>query len=220
MTHPITKSRGRPKKLAVGAADTRSRLLAEARRAFAEHGFAGISLRDLGRRVGLSNAALLHHFPTKERLYGAVLATIELELNQLLDQAAPFDALSSPDQQLRQAASSLFEWTRLNSDANRLLIREMLDSRATQAKRLYLVGPIERLLALIEDADQNNDPTAASFALLQFLSSLGYLSAARPILTRLALAPNLGFEKQQLIEGLMSRLQNPEPNPKSLRRAL
>ncbi|MGY2084052.1 TetR/AcrR family transcriptional regulator [Blastococcus sp. SYSU DS0539] len=41
---------------------------------FARRGFAKTSLQDIAAAVGLSKAGLLHHFPSKEALYDAVLA--------------------------------------------------------------------------------------------------------------------------------------------------
>ena len=39
-------------------------------------GSPGTSLRDIGGSLGLANASLLHHYPSKSRLYGAMLARI------------------------------------------------------------------------------------------------------------------------------------------------
>jgi AcrR family transcriptional regulator len=41
---------------------------------FSSAGFHGASLRDIAERVGLSQAGLLHHYPSKERLLKAVLS--------------------------------------------------------------------------------------------------------------------------------------------------
>ena len=40
---------------------------------FAQHGYHGASMREIARQVGLSQAGLLHHFPTKADLLMAVL---------------------------------------------------------------------------------------------------------------------------------------------------
>jgi AcrR family transcriptional regulator len=53
---------------------------------FARRGFAKTSVQDVADAVGLSKAGLLHHFPSKDALYGAVLANADALSGRVLDQ--------------------------------------------------------------------------------------------------------------------------------------
>lgn len=51
---------------------TRDRLLDEAEKLFAEHGFDGVSVRDITRAAGVDVALANYHFGSKEKLFDAV----------------------------------------------------------------------------------------------------------------------------------------------------
>ncbi len=61
---------GRPP---TGSEDKRERVLDESLRLFTHRGYAGTSLSDIAREADISKAGLLHHFPTKDALFAAVL---------------------------------------------------------------------------------------------------------------------------------------------------
>ena len=52
---------------------TAERILDAAEALFAEHGYAGTTLRDVATRVELRIPSLYNHFPSKNALYAAVL---------------------------------------------------------------------------------------------------------------------------------------------------
>lgn len=54
-------------------ASTRDRILEAALDLFARYGFAGTSVRQLARAVGLRESSLYNHFPSKEAIYHALL---------------------------------------------------------------------------------------------------------------------------------------------------
>lgn len=62
---------GRPP--AAEARDTRAAVLDAALTLFARHGYAGTSVRTIARAVGLSDAALYRHFPSKQAIFDEVL---------------------------------------------------------------------------------------------------------------------------------------------------
>ena len=63
----------------LNASDRRSQILTAAMEVFAEHGFHGTPTRELARRVGVSEALVFQHFPTKEALISAILDHVGFE---------------------------------------------------------------------------------------------------------------------------------------------
>ena len=61
-------------------ADRHAALLHEASRLFAERGFSGVSLEDLGAAVGVSGPAVYRHFANKQALLGAILVGVSERL--------------------------------------------------------------------------------------------------------------------------------------------
>lgn len=64
---------------------TRTRLLAEALRAFGERGYTGTSLDDVAAAAGIRKQSLLYHFPTKEGLFAAAALHAAGEVFETLD---------------------------------------------------------------------------------------------------------------------------------------
>ena len=61
---------------------TTSRILAEARRLFAEYGFAKVSTEQIVTAAGVTRGALYHHFKGKKGLFRAVLEQVQAEIEQ------------------------------------------------------------------------------------------------------------------------------------------
>lgn len=64
---------------------TAARLIATARHAFAEQGFAQVSLEALAAEAGVTRGALHHHFTNKAGLFEAVLRAVDAEIGAELD---------------------------------------------------------------------------------------------------------------------------------------
>ena len=167
--------------------DTRSRFIATARRHFSERGFDGTSIAAIADDVGLTKQALLHHFGSKEKLYGLVLEEISSELMAGLEQLDgseedPYQALESL---LVERVAGSLEAT----ESTRILMRELLDNRrrAESAGVWYLKPYLDRLTALVKA----NQPTAhlsdaqALACVYQFLGAVNYLVISAPTLSNM-----------------------------------
>jgi AcrR family transcriptional regulator len=65
-------------------AETRARLIAAARKAFGEKGYAAASMDDFTAAAGLTRGALYHHFGDKKGLLEAVVREIDAEMAERL----------------------------------------------------------------------------------------------------------------------------------------
>lgn len=71
----IPKKLGRP--TACDAVETRTRLLLEARRSFANVGYDATTNRAIADAVGITTGAIYHYFPSKLDMYAAVYAEVQ-----------------------------------------------------------------------------------------------------------------------------------------------
>ncbi|MCZ0997463.1 TetR/AcrR family transcriptional regulator [Streptomyces mirabilis] len=71
-----------------GSAARRRQIIDAAVEVFSEAGFHKGSLRDVAERAGLSQAGLLHHFPSKNHIIEAVLTWRDTRAREVIDEAA------------------------------------------------------------------------------------------------------------------------------------
>lgn len=66
--------------------DTRKRILEVSAALFAQHGYAGTSIRDISEELGVTKAALYYHFPSKEDILGELIAEPVAAVRSVMEQ--------------------------------------------------------------------------------------------------------------------------------------
>ena len=167
------------------AQDTQTRTLTTATRLFADRGFYGVSLAHIADEMGLTKQALIHHFGTKERLYGAVLEDIATRAVT----ATETDDTLPATARLEAFFEAFGAFAIAHPEDTRLLIRELLDNkhRAEAAARWYLEPFLRNLIAMVQATPRWQDapdPQALAVA-YQLLGAVSYFVISEPTLSRI-----------------------------------
>lgn len=86
---------GRPSAEEIGEGERRGQILRVAAEHFGRRGYAGVSLGEIAREVGITKAALYHHFSSKQDLYTAAMTQlmdrIEASIRDVATSSRPVD---------------------------------------------------------------------------------------------------------------------------------
>jgi TetR/AcrR family transcriptional regulator len=164
----------------------RQQILDVAERLFAARGLHGTSVRDVAGELSIPTASLLHHFPRKQRLYGAVLERIAEQLVEVIERGTegPGDHAAK----LRRLTRRFWRWSRARPDHCVLLLRDMLDRGASieEAGRLPLAPVIERFAAFLREGRAAGAfrPVDPVMFVVHLAGSVSYFGVALPVLSR------------------------------------
>ena len=185
------------------AEETRSRVLAAARRLFAEQGFFATPTADIVAAAGLpSRGSLYHHFSNKQLLFAAVLEEVEADLG-----ATVAERITSPSSfgRLEQALEGFLDAS-LDQEVRRILL---IDGPAVlgwdawrEVEARHGLGALTEML--VEGARDGSvavdDPEAMAHLLLSVIdeAALFIANAADPASARQA----AGASVRSLLAGL------------------
>lgn len=191
---------------------TTARILDEAEALFAQHGFAGTSLRDIATAVGIQQPGLYRHFAGKEELYRAVFERALRPLFDLMD-----GVLAQPDLTAVPAdlTDRMIDLLALHPNIARLLVRAAT-SPATETDAIavqWLGQLVDYGRRLTRKAGYDMADGLLGLQVIAVFNMLfGYFAAA-PLLQSLLGAgcaePELLTEQKRLVNGLIAAFGRP-----------
>ena len=119
---------------------------------YAKAGYAGVSMRDIARAVGITQAALYHHYPDKQSLYLAAMTHAFADKAVGITGAIQSDG--TPVERLERFIKSFTQLMASDPDFRALLQRELLDGDATRLELLAeqaFFEPFQAMMALARD---------------------------------------------------------------------
>jgi AcrR family transcriptional regulator len=199
-----------------GATGTKEQILEVSLRHFSADGYAGTSLNAIADEVGIRRPSLLHHFPSKETLYRAVVLDSFSDWFELVDEAT--GAVDRGWPQVEKVVRAAFQFFEERPDFVRLARREMIDGGPILAEELgAALRPLfEKARSWIEgemDAGRLRRYDAGQLILTGYGAALSYLSDAALITALLdidPLAPDALEERREHVLAVLRRALEPE----------
>jgi TetR/AcrR family transcriptional regulator len=121
-TAPPARRRGRPVK--AESTDAAAAIRQAALRAFAQHGFHGVSVVEIAQAAGVAKPLVHYHFASKELLWQAAVAEAFEALRAQLQQFEHFLGGGSPLHAMRSAAIALVRFAAQHAELVRIVVDE------------------------------------------------------------------------------------------------
>ncbi len=167
--------------------ETRQRFIVAATKVFAERGFYGTSIAAIADELPFTKQALLHHFGSKEKLYGEVLKRISDRL--MNDLTEVHERFIDPRERLEETFVEFFRASVEHRDETQLLMRELLDNkrRAKTSRTWYLKPFLEKLSDMVMSDPSGNVRVrhVALSVVYQLLGAINYFVVSEPTLSRM-----------------------------------
>jgi AcrR family transcriptional regulator len=146
--------------------ETQERLLDTAAELFAQRGLAGVSMRDIASSVGITQAAIYHHFASKDALYIGAISYLFERLT--LGIGEQMSTIADPRERLELVVGSLLVILDEDPRFRRIYLRELLEGDeerlATLAETTFAAF-YDPLYTLMGELDLDKDPQLLIFSL-------------------------------------------------------
>ncbi len=111
---------------------TRKRILEAALKAFARHGFEGVSLRTIADEAGINHQLIGHHFGSKQDLWNAALEARFDDFQEFHEALSVASDLPDPRDQFRHCVKTIVEFTIASPDIPCIHYHEALINRSAE----------------------------------------------------------------------------------------
>jgi AcrR family transcriptional regulator len=135
---------------------TRERILASARKEFADKGFEGARVHKIAGDAGVNKAMIYYHFSSKERLYGAILEDLFGHARAFLDRVLAEDM--NVEDRFSELARFYVDIFESSPELPPIILREMASGgeriRGMFSRTILEVEAPRRIRALVEEGVQ------------------------------------------------------------------
>ena len=173
-----------------------------------ERGMERMTTARLAQAVGVSEAALYRYFPSKTKMFEALLDNIEANLFSRIDQASTIEI--STTNRIRDILQMIFDFARKNPGMTRILTGHalMFEEAKLQARVAQFFDRLEMKffnILQMRKRRENRSFSVDERTIATYLVTLCEGQFMRYVRTNFRHTPNQGFEQQwRLIEALFA----------------
>lgn len=173
-----------------------------------EHGMERMTTKTLAQAVGVSEAALYRYFPSKTKMFEALLDNIESNLFSRIDQSSKME--TNTQNRIRDIMQMIFDFARKNPGVTRILTGHalMFEDSQLQARVAQFFDRLELKFFTILQMRKMREGKAFSVderTIAVYLVTLCEGQFMRYVRTQFRHTPNQGFEQQwRLIESVFA----------------
>jgi AcrR family transcriptional regulator len=177
-TRGTAKRLGRPSFSEVAEGERRAEILRVAGRLFQQRGYAAVSLSDIAAGVGVTKAAVLHHFGSKAGLYAAIMRETLESIGAAIRRTA--DSPESFAEILVHLAYTAIVWVDADADLDAML--HDADEHLSPEDRREIAAAHQAIMTAMEDVMRqgiaggdiaDRDPRFLAYAYWHWIGSFG-----------------------------------------------